>query len=102
MGTNTKTPSSRSARLFRGLLRLLPFDFRIAHAREMEQIFDAQQQDARREGTLRAGARLWCETLQDLFTTAPRQHVAILRQDAAYAARTLRRTPGFTAAAVAT
>jgi predicted permease len=38
--------------------------------------------------------------VSDLIATAPRQHAAILRQDLAYAVRTLRRTPGFTAAAV--
>ena len=34
-------------------------------------------------------ARLWLETVHDLLTTAPRQHLAMLRQDVGYAVRTL-------------
>ena len=96
-----KTPE-RSSRIFRALLRLLPFDFRLEHGREMEQVFKALQTDARHEGTLGAAARLWLETVHDLLTTAPRQHMAMLRQDAGYAMRTLMRTPGFAAAAILT
>jgi putative ABC transport system permease protein len=89
-------------RFFRALLRLLPFDFRLEHGREMEQLFRAQRHEAREEGTVRAVARLWFETVHDLLTTAPRQHASMLRQDAAYALRTLARTPAFTMAALAT
>ncbi len=98
----TRGRPSRRNRIFRALLRLLPFDFRIEHGREMEQVFQAQHEDARSEGTIRAVARLWFETVQDLLTTAPRQHASMLRQDVAYTLRTLRRTPGFTAAALLT
>jgi predicted permease len=96
----TSARGSIANRIFRGLLRLMPFDFRVEHGREMEQTFLAQRQDARAEGTLRAIAHLWIETVGDLVTTAPRQHVAILRQDVSYTLRALRRAPGFTAAAV--
>jgi putative ABC transport system permease protein len=97
-----EAPNRRSAgsRIFRSLLRLLPFDFRVEHGREMEQVFRAQRQGVRDDGTLCAVARLWLDTVRDLITTAPRQHAAILRQDITYTLRALRRTPGFTAAAV--
>ena len=54
-GVAMTTPDrrSRSSRVFRALLRLLPFDFRLEHGREMEQVFRAQQTDARHEGTRR-------------------------------------------------
>jgi len=96
------TSRSRASRLFRGLLRVFPIDFRVEHAREMEQVFHAQRQEARREGTTRALVWLWIDTVQDLLTTAPRQHAAMLRQDLGYARRTLRRTPAFTATAILT
>ncbi len=98
----TPTPRSRTTRVFRALLRVLPFDFRLEHGREMEQVFQAQQQEAHHEGTVRAVARLWLEAVNDLLTTAPRQHVAMLCQDVGYAMRTLKRTPGFAAAAILT
>jgi predicted permease len=94
--------SMKSSRLFRALMRILPFDFRDEHGRDMEQVFRAQREEARHAGTIRAITRLWFETLNDLITTAPREHAAILRQDVAYALRTLRHTPAFTTAAVLT
>jgi len=95
-------PSSRSDRLFRALLRAFPFDFRTDHEREMAQTFRAQLHEARREGTVAAILRLWLEAIRDAFTTAPREHLAILRQDIEYALRALWRAPVFASAAVLT
>ena len=68
----------------------------------MEQTLRAQHREARREGTVRALVRLWLDVARDVFTTAPREHVAILRQDVGYALRSLRRAPVFAASAVLT
>ena len=97
---STRDQRSMGSRIFRALLRVLPFDFRDEHGREMEQVFRSQREAAGGDGSTRTLARLWFETVSDVLTTAPQQHAAILRQDLAYALRTLRRTPGFTAAAV--
>jgi putative ABC transport system permease protein len=93
---------SRAERFFRVLVRLFPFDFRADHGREMEQTLHAQHQEARQAGGVRALARLWLEVVRDVFTTAPREHVAILKQDLGYALRALKRSPVFAASAVLT
>ena len=54
------------------------------------------------EGSAIAVTRLWFDTILDLFTTAPREHLAILRQDIGYAVRSLRRAPMFTTSVVVT
>jgi hypothetical protein len=94
-------PPSRTDRLFRALLRAFPFDFRTDHGREMEQTFRAQRREAHQEGSM-AALRLWFETIRDVFTTAPREHLAILFQDVGYALRALRRAPVFAGAAILT
>ena len=95
------TSSGRAERIFRVLLRILPFDFRSDHGREMEQVFRAQRGDAAR-GRAADVARLWLETAQDVLTTAPREHLAILRQDTSYALRSLAGAPAFSVAAILT
>jgi hypothetical protein len=93
---------SHADRLYRALLRLFPTDFRTDHAREMELTFKAQRREARQEGNAMMGVRLWVEAIRDVFTTAPREHLAILRQDVVYALRSLRRAPVFTLSVVVT
>ena len=76
-------------RVYRLLLFTLPGWFREEFGREMMQTFI----DSR-------GSTL--TNLRDLLSLAVRLHWDALRQDLSYAARTLRQTPTFTAAAIAT
>jgi putative ABC transport system permease protein len=93
---------SRAARLYRALLKLLPFDFRSDFGPEMETVFHEQHKEAdRRDGS--AGVlRLWWETIVGIFRTAPGEHLAMFRQDAGFTLRMMRKNPGFTLAAVLT
>ncbi len=92
---------STTSRIFRSLLRLFPFEFRGDYGDEMEQVFTAQRSDAEKRG--RVGVlRLWWQTLTGIFTTAPREHWEMLRQDSGYALRMMRNNPAFTAVAVLT
>jgi putative ABC transport system permease protein len=79
-------------RAYRALLRVLPFDFRGDFGPEMEEVFHEQLTVARGP---RAVFALWFETAVDLLRTAPSEHLAILRQDARYAVRVMRREIGY-------
>ena len=92
---------SRSARLYRLLLRLLPDDFRGAFGEDMESVFRDQVRDAERDGGPGL-LRLWGETLSGFVATAPREHLSLFRQDAGFAWRVMRKSPGFTLAAIVT
>ena len=91
--------SSWADRVFRVLVRLFPFDFRADHGRDLEQTLREQHREAR---GVRALARLWLDVVRDVFSTAPREHIAILRQDMGYSLRGLRRAPIFALSAVLT
>ncbi|HJS59164.1 MAG TPA: ABC transporter permease [Vicinamibacteria bacterium] len=86
----------RPERLFRWLLRLLPFDFRSDYGHEMELVFRDLHREAQGRGP-RALGRLWRRSVSDVLRTAPRVHAQQIRQDAGYALRNLRRAPAFTA-----
>ena len=89
-----------SERLYRALLRLLPFDFRDEFGSEMEEVFREQEAAAKRERGAMRRLRLWWETLAGIVGLAPREHFSILRQDTGYALRLMRKDPVYTLAAV--
>ena len=86
-------------RLFRTLLRLLPYDFRTDYGREMEQAFEAERRDAR--GAM-GRLRVWAANLKALLAIGPREHLAQLRHDARYGLRSMLKAKAFAAVAIIT
>jgi putative ABC transport system permease protein len=93
-------PERRATKRYRMLLRLLPAEFRGDFGPEMEQVFVEQREEAAREGGKMGVWRLWWETAKGIFTTAPREHLSMLRQDSFFALRMMRKNFGFTIAAI--
>ncbi len=94
--------SSRSQKVFRFILRLLPFDFRANYEREIAGVFEEQHRDAEQRGGVVGFVKLWTEAVAGIFRTAPREHWDIFRHDCAYAFRMMRSNKGFTAIAILT
>jgi len=67
-----------SERLYAGLLRLYPGDFRRRYADEMVRLFGDQLRDARAKGRPGGTAATWFRTLADLVSSAIGEH---LRKD---------------------
>ena len=91
---------SLSEKVFGGLLRLLPFDFRDEFGSEMQEVFREQQAAVMQERGALKLLQLWWETIAGIVGVAPREHLSILRHDAGYALRLMRKDPGYTIAAV--
>lgn len=102
MNTRKNSDGSRSEKIFRFALRLLPFDFRTNYEREMAGAFREQNREAEKQLGAVSFVRLWGEAIGGIFRTAPPEHWEILRQDCAYAFRIMVKNKGFTAVAVLT
>ena len=89
-------------RAYRGLLRLLPFEFRAEFGRDIEQAIVDEHEDVRARRRVGETLRFCVRTMRDLAGTAPRQHWDILRQDLRVGLRLLGRNTGFAASAVLT
>jgi putative ABC transport system permease protein len=86
-------------RLFRALLRLLPFDFRADYGSDIERVFRHERNDARGR---RGAVRVWLRTLIDRCRIGPGEHLLQLRQDLRYAIRGMHGQPELVAAAILT
>lgn len=75
----------------RWLLYLYPAGFRAEYGDQMLAIFEKRRRDSGFFGWI----ALWIETIFDTLANAALVHADILRQDLRYAARSLRRAPGF-------
>lgn len=84
--------------LCRLLLHLYPSSWRAEYGEEMCSIFDARRRDA---GGLIGRLALWAEIFPDLVTNAIAVQWDVLSQDLRYTSRSLSRSPGFAATAIA-
>jgi hypothetical protein len=66
----------------------------------VDDLRDQRQEAATRRGT-RGRLELWLRTVADVLWRAPVEHADVLRRDAAYAIRILRRRPASTATVIA-
>src|SRR5690349_1256636 len=82
-----------SERLYRAMLLCYPAEFRYEYASEMTQVFRDRLRDE-------SALLLWFELVSDLVLTASREHCHMLLHDLRYTARTLRKAPVFTVAAI--
>jgi predicted permease len=84
-------------RFYRALLRLYPWAFRAEYRDELARAFAERTRGRAGLGGALATA---ADAIADVVPNALAAHFEILRQDLVYAARSLRRTPGFAIAAI--
>src|SRR5689334_19801813 len=81
-------------RFYRRLLRFYPAAFRDEYEAQMaEMVAETQSAATRRSSTLALAASL----VADVATTAPREHMQMLREDVRHALRTYAKSPALTA-----
>jgi hypothetical protein len=87
-------------RFYRGLLRILPFDFRSEFGDDMEETFREQRAATiQRQGSMGV-FRMWWATITDIVRMAPLEHLSVLAQDTRFALRMMGKNRGYTLAAV--
>jgi len=97
-----KRHSSLSGRVYALLLRLFPGEFQADFAEQMAADFRDQCLDAERTGGRAALVRVWIRTAVDVLRRAPAEQLDVVRRDAGYALRLLRRNPLFALTAILT
>lgn len=98
----TEGKNTRARKVFRALLRLLPFDSRWEHGEAMEEMFVDMHSGAAGEESKMSKIRIWLSSIGSVVWMSPREHFDMFRQDAGYALRTMRKNPGFATVAVLT
>jgi predicted permease len=87
-------------RVYRGLLHILPFDFRSEFGDDMEATFRQQRAATAHRQDSMGVVRMWWTTVTDIVRMAPREHVSVLAQDTRFALRMMLKNRGYTLAAV--
>jgi predicted permease len=86
-------------RAFQKLLALYPGEFRDEYGREVAMVFADRY---RRATSARQRAQIWLDGLIGILREAPKEHLTTIAHDLRFAARTARRSPGFSATVVLT